>query len=254
MIGAAAGRKGGARGAGRRGAARIAGWVLLALAALVLVLTVGRAAGGAVHGFLSWVGGLGPLAPVLFVLGYVVATVGLVPGSLLTLAAGAIFGLLHGTVYALTGATLGAAAAFLVSRHLARPGVERWLGGDGRFERIDRAVEREGRRVVLLLRLSPAFPFILLNYALGLTRVRFVDFLVGSAGMLPGTLLYVYYGRVIGDIAALAAGETAERGAAHYLVLALGLLATVAATLVITRLARRALREAALEPEAADAR
>ena len=94
-----------------------------------------------------------------------------------------------------------------------------------------------------MLRLSPAFPFTLLNYALGLTRVRLADYVVASIGMLPGTLLYVYYGKLAGDFAALGAGH-AERGAGYYAVLVSGLVATVLATTLLTRVASRALREA----------
>jgi uncharacterized membrane protein YdjX (TVP38/TMEM64 family) len=94
------------------------------------------------------------------------------------------------------------------------------------------------------LRLSPAFPFVLLNYALGLTRVRFVDYVIAGFGMLPGTLLYVYYGKLAGDVAALAGGAAVERGAGYYAVLLLGLAATVVVTLLVTRTARQALRDA----------
>src|SRR6185503_6399832 len=136
------------------------------------------------------------------------------------------------------GATLGACAAFLVARYLARGAVERRLVDYPRFAAIDRAVAREGRKIVFLLRLSPIFPFSLLNYALGLTRVRFADYAVASLGMLPGTLLYVYYGKVLGDVAQVAAGaelgNQAPRDAAYWTVLGLGLLATVAVTFVVT--------------------
>jgi uncharacterized membrane protein YdjX (TVP38/TMEM64 family) len=173
-----------------------------------------------------------------------VATVAFVPGSLLTLAAGAIFGLGWGTAYVFVAATLGAAAAFLVARHLVRGAVERRLAGDARFAAIDRAIAHEGRRIVFLLRLSPVFPFNLLNYALGLTRVRFADYVVASLGMIPGTILYVYYGKLAGDVAALAGGAKVEKGPAYWAVLALGLVATAAVTALVTRTARRALREA----------
>ena len=214
---------------------------VVAIAALVLA---GQRASAVALRFAAWVDGLGPWGPAAFVAGYVLATVAFVPGSLLTLAGGALFGLARGTILVLLGATVGASAAFLISRHLARGLVERRLGADPRFSAIDRAIGAKGRRIVFLLRLSPAFPFNLLNYALGLTRVRFVDFFVASAGMLPGTLLYVYYGKVVGDITRLAAGARAERGAGYYAVLAVGLLATVLVTTLVTRTARRALDEA----------
>lgn len=137
---------------------------------------------------------------------------------------------------------LGSAAAFLVARYLARSAVERRLAGDPRFAAVDRAIGREGRKIVLLLRLSPVIPFNLLNYGLGLTQVRFADYLIGSLGILPGTVLYVYYGKVAGDVAALAGGA-GQKGVAYYALLALGLVATVAATAVVTRSAQRSLQE-----------
>jgi len=227
------------------------GWVKLALAAaaLVALFFVGRQLGGFVADAARRIQALGPWAPVAFVAAYALAAVALVPGSVLTLAGGAIFGLLRGTLYVFAGATLGACAAFLVARYLARGAVERKLAAYPRFAAIDRAVAREGRKIVFLLRLSPLFPFSLLNYALGLTRVRFADFAVASLGMLPGTILYVYYGKVLGDVARVASGADAPRDAGYWTVLALGLLATVAVTFVVTRTAKKSLTERALNEE-----
>lgn len=222
---------------------RIARALVLAALVGVALFFVGRAAGPYLPRFVAWVEGLGPWGPVAFVLGYAVATVALLPGSVLTLIGGAVFGLVWGTLYVFVAAVLGAGAAFLVARYVARPAVERRLRGDKRFERIDAAIGRQGTKIVLLLRLSPVLPFNLLNYALGLTRVRFRDYLLASVGMLPGTLLYVYYGKVAGDVAALLGGAEIDRGTAYYLVLGLGLLATVGVTVVVTRIARRALAE-----------
>jgi uncharacterized membrane protein YdjX (TVP38/TMEM64 family) len=197
-----------------------------------------------VPSFVAWVNGLGVWGPVVFIAGYALAVVAFVPGSVLTLAGGAIFGLARGVVYVFVAATLGAAGAFLVSRYFARGAVERRIAGNPRFAAIDRAVAAEGRKIVFLLRLSPAFPFTLLNYALGLTRVSFADYVVASVGMIPGTFLYVYYGKLAGDVARVAAEGTVERGAGYWIVLAIGLAATIAVTTVVTRIARRALREA----------
>ncbi|MGH7513701.1 MAG: TVP38/TMEM64 family protein [Gemmatimonadales bacterium] len=219
--------------------------LLLVLAVLVTLALAGRRAAALLPAFSAWVDGLGPWGPVVFVAGYALATVAFVPGSLLTLAAGALFGLARGTVLVLVAATLGASLAFLVARYLARDLVERRLAGDERFAAIDRAVGVEGRKIVFLLRLSPLVPFNLLNYALGLTRVGFADYLLASAGMVPGTLLYVYYGKVAGDVARLTGGGTVRRDAGYYVILGLGLVATVLVTAVLTRAARRALREAA---------
>lgn len=227
-------------------APRAAGWIKLvvALAAVVALVLLGRQAGGYVNDFANWVDGLGAWGPVVFVVGYAVATVAFIPGSLLTMTGGAVFGLLWGTLYVFLGAVLGTAAAFLIARYLARRAIERKLEAHDGFQAIDRAVGKQGRKIVFLLRLSPVFPYNLLNYALGLTQVRLTDYLIASIGMLPGTFLYVYYGTAIGSIAALAAGAQAEQGAERWWLLGLGLAATVVVTILITRIARRALQEA----------
>ncbi len=227
-----------------RGGPAIAVRILIGVAVVAALLALGRVAGGYLPRFAAWVEGLGPWGPVVFILGYAAAVVAFVPGSILTLAAGAIFGLLKGTIYVFIAATLGSALAFLVARNVARRAIERRLAGNPRFAAIDRAVAAQGRRIVFLLRLSPAFPFTLLNYALGLTQVRFADYLIASIGMLPGTLLYVYYGKLAGDVAALAGGAPVEKNAGYYAVLVLGLVATVVVTTIVTRTARRALKEA----------
>lgn len=220
------------------------GRIALTGAALLALLALGRAAGGYVPQFAQWVDGLGVWGPVVFIVGYALAVVAFIPGSLLTLAAGAIFGVAEGVVIVFVAAVLGSTAAFLVARYLARDAIERRLAGDTRFAAIDRAVGEQGRKIVFLLRLSPVFPFNLLNYGLGLTKVRAVDYLAAAPGMLPGTLLYVYSGKVAGDVAAVAGGVQLERGAGYYSVLVLGLLATAVVTVFVTRIARRALREA----------
>jgi uncharacterized membrane protein YdjX (TVP38/TMEM64 family) len=224
--------------------------IALGIVALAGLLYLGRSAGGYIPMFAEWVEGLGALGPVVFILGYAIAVVAFIPGSLLTLAAGAIFGLAEGTLYVLVAATLGATLAFLVARHGARAAVERRIRGDERFAAIDRAVGAEGLKIVFLLRLSPVFPFNLLNYSLGLTQVRLIDYFVASIGMLPGSLLYVYTGKVAGDVAAIAGGQAGEKGAGDWLVLVLGLVATAVVTVFVTRIARRALATATGEETA----
>ena len=221
--------------------------ILLIGATLAFLIVLGRQAGSYLPQFVAWVDSLGVWGPVVFVAGYIVAAVAFVAGSILTLAAGAIFGLGKGVVIVFLAAMLGSAAAFLVARYLARPAIERRLAGNTRFAAIDRAVGAQGRKIVFLLRLSPVFPFNLLNYALGLTKVRFLDFFIASAGMLPGTLLYVYYGKLAGDVAALAGGSAVAKGPEYYAVLVLGLVATIVVTTIVTRIARRALKEVAGE-------
>jgi uncharacterized membrane protein YdjX (TVP38/TMEM64 family) len=178
---------------------------------------------------------------VIFVLLYVVAAVLLLPGSVLTLGAGAVFGVMQGAVLVSAGATLGATAAFLVGRYLARGWVAARLQSYPRFAAIDQAVAREGWKIVGLTRLSPVFPFNLLNYAFGLTRVSLRGYVLASwIGMMPGTVMYVYVGSIAGDIATLSAGGQG-RSAAEWAVYGVGLLATVVVTVYVTRLARAAL-------------
>jgi uncharacterized membrane protein YdjX (TVP38/TMEM64 family) len=208
---------------------------------LAALLYLGRSAGGYVPIFAEWVEGLGVLGPIAFIFGYAVAVVAFIPGSVMTLVAGAIFGLAEGTLYVIVAATLGSTLAFLLARHGARAAIERRIEGDERFAAIDRAIGAEGLKIVFLLRLSPVFPFNLLNYALGLTQVRLVDYFMASIGMLPGTLLYVYTGKVAGDVAAIAGGQAGEKGVGDWLVLVLGLIATAIVTVLVTRIARRAL-------------
>lgn len=216
---------------------------VLLVVALAVLVAVGQRLAGELRNVAIWIEDLGPLAPVAFIGAYALATVAFVPGVLLTLSAGALFGLFRGTLYVFCAATLGASLAFLVSRYVVRGAVERRLASNPRFAALDRAVARDGRRIVFLLRLSPVFPFNALNYTLGATDVRFIDYVLASIGMLPATLLYVYYGKLAGDVALVAGGVAPPRGAPYYAVMALGLAATVAVTAYVTRLARRALAE-----------
>lgn len=218
-------------------------YIVLGLAVVAGLSLWGQQAAGAVARFAEWVQGLGVWGPVVFILGYIVATVAFLPGSILTGASGVIFGLVQGTVYSLIGATLGASASFLVARYVARRRIESKLAGNAKFAAIDRAVGREGFKIVALLRLSPVFPFNLLNYALGLTKVRFLPYLAACAAMLPGTLLYVYYGKAAGSIAAIASGQKVEKGAEFWIFLGLGLIVTLVVTAFVTRLAGKALRQ-----------
>ncbi|HEY3567899.1 MAG TPA: TVP38/TMEM64 family protein [Thermoanaerobaculia bacterium] len=223
-------------------------YVVIGLAAVAGLILAGRQAGAYVPRFAQWVEGLGVWGPVVFILGYAVAAVAFIPGSLLTLAAGAIFGLVKGTVYTLIGATLGASAAFLVARYVARGAIERKIAGNARFAAIDRAVGREGFKIVALLRLSPIFPFNLLNYSLGLTKVGFWPYAAASIAMLPGTLLYVYYGKAAGSLAALAGGAKTSKGTGSWVLLGVGLVATIVVTTYVTRLAGKALRQEIDDP------
>jgi uncharacterized membrane protein YdjX (TVP38/TMEM64 family) len=220
--------------------------VCLTLAVLTTVLVVwwgGRAAALNLLPLIAAVRALGPLAPVAFVGIYTLAVVVLIPGSLLTIAGGAIFGLGYGILYAMIGATLGSTAAFLIGRYVARRTVRRRLASLPRFAAIERAVSAQGRRIVFLLRLSPVIPFNFLNYVLGVTTISVLDFVVASIGTIPGTIVYAYGGKVTGEALALAGQAQVPRNASYYAVLVAGLAATVLATTVVTRTARRALRD-----------
>jgi len=176
---------------------------------------------------------------------YIPACVLLIPGSLITLGAGSIFGILTGTVAVSIGSTLGACAAFLVGRTLARGWVEDKVAGNPRFRAIDQAVAEQGRKIVFLTRLSPVFPFTLLNYAFGLTKISFWDYALASwIGMMPGTVMYVYLGSAVKELADLASG-TVQRSPVQNVLFFVGLVATVVVTVFVTRLARKALAQAA---------
>lgn len=175
---------------------------------------------------------------------YVLAAVLLIPGSLLTLGAGFAFGIVTGIAVVSIGSTLGAAAAFLVGRTLARGWIEAKVAGNPKFRAIDQAIGEQGFKMVLFLRLSPVFPFNLLNYALGLTRVSFRDYVLASwIGMLPATLVYVYLGSAVKDLAELLAGKS-ERSLGEKVLFFTGLAATVLATIFVTRIAKKALARA----------
>jgi len=220
------------------------GWrVAIWLVVLVVVVVVARTLDVApiLHRTLASFAALGAWGPVLFVLLYVVVTVVLLPAVVLTLGAGAIFGVAQAFLLVSLGATLGATAAFLTGRYLAREWVAKRMAGSPKLRAIDEAVAREGWKIVLLTRLSPAFPFVLLNYVFGLTRVSLRHYVVASwIGMMPGIMLYTYLGSLAGDVAAAAAGGR-TRSVWEWASYALGLVATVVLTLYVTRLARRAL-------------
>lgn len=239
-----------------RPARRLPVWMKLAAAALVLAaLGVGGKlfnVQARLQEALEWIAHVGPWAPMVFAALYVVVTVALLPAWLLTLGGGVVFGVVKGVAIVSVSATLGAAAAFLIGRHFARDWISRKLEGNARFRAIDDAVAREGWKIVLLVRLSPVFPFTLLNYAFGLTRVPFGHYLLASwLGMLPGTTMYVYIGSLAGSLAALGQGGR-SRTPAEWALFVIGLVATAAVTAVVTRIARRALaKQAHLESEEA---
>jgi uncharacterized membrane protein YdjX (TVP38/TMEM64 family) len=196
---------------------------------------------------LDWIAGLGVWGPVLYILLYVLFTVCLVPGSPMSIGAGAAFGVGLGTILGSVAATMGATAAFLVSRYCARGWVERRIRGKPMYGAIDEAVARDGRKIVLLTRLSPVFPFTLVNYAFGLTHVSLRDYVLASwIGMLPATLMYAYFGSLT-----RATTSVYDRSRTEWILYLLGLLGTVLITVSVTRIARHALA-GGINPKAAD--
>jgi uncharacterized membrane protein YdjX (TVP38/TMEM64 family) len=192
---------------------------------------------------LQWIDRLGTVGAIAFIVLYIIATVAFFPGSILTLGAGVIFGVVWGSLYVFIGATLGATAAFLVGRYLARDWVARKIADNKKFAAIDQAVGREGLKIVLLTRLSPIFPFNLLNYGLGITGVSLKDYFIGSVGMIPGTIMYVYIGSLAGNLAKIGTETQPTNPTVQWAIRIIGFIATVAVTIYITRIARKALEE-----------
>ena len=213
-------------------------WVAYLLLALALVAAIRFLhIQDLLKAVLAWLGKLGPWGPALFIAIYVLAAVLFVPGSVLTLGAGALFGLWLGSVCVSAGATLGATCAFLVGRYLARDIVARKIEGNEKFAAIDKAVAQEGWKIVFLTRLSPVFPFTLLNYAFGLTRVKLGHYVLASwIGMMPGTVMYVY----LGSLAHVGAAPR-QRTTGEWVLYGVGLLATIVVTVFVTRVAQKAL-------------
>jgi len=190
-----------------------------------------------------WACGTGTPGLVAFAFITMIAAVLFLPGSVLTTAAGVLFGLKNGTIVVSAGATLGAGASFLIARYLARDRVARWAAENPRFASLDAAVGKEGWKIVFLTRLSPIFPYNLLNYLFGLTKVGFWPYLLASwVGMLPGTILYVYFGFAGRAVAANADGPGIGN-LWEVIFWGIGLVATALLTFYVARLARRALSE-----------
>jgi len=195
----------------------------------------------AVLDFSAWVQAAGAAGVVVFMAAYVLGSVVLVPGSVLTLAAGFVWGPVWGTAVVVPASLGGACLAFLVGRSALRPRLERRLARHPKLAAFDRGLGDGGLLVVVLLRLSPLVPFVAANYGLSSTRLAFRDFFVGSlVGMFPGTLAYVYAGSLVTELASVASRGISDNSAGRALFW-IGLVATVALTVVLTRVARQAL-------------
>ncbi len=188
---------------------------------------------------LAWTAAAGPVGQAAFIGLYVLACVAFLPGSVLTLGAGAAFGLGKGFVLVSIGSTVGAAASFIVGRYFLRDWVSKRLKKVPAFEAVAGAVGQEGWKVVFLTRLSPVLPFNLLNYGYGLTTVGLGEYTLASwIGMMPGTFLYVSLGAAAGEAAR---GGSRARTPAEWALYAGGLAATAVAAWLVGRTAKRAL-------------
>ncbi|PMB38142.1 TVP38/TMEM64 family protein, partial [Fischerella thermalis CCMEE 5319] len=195
---------------------------------------------------ITWIESLGSWGAIAFIIIYNIATLLFIPGSLLTLKGGCLFGVVWGSIYVLIAATIGATFAFIIGRYLTRDWVCRQLEKHPKFKAIDQAVAKQGFKIVFLTRLSPIFPFNLLNYAFGITQVSLKDYILGSIGMIPGTVMYVYIGSLATDLAMISTHHqptTAETEIGKWLIQIIGLTATVIVTIYVTRIAQKALQK-----------
>ena len=217
-------------------------WIVVGLVVVVLsVVSAILPVEDWIRSFSDWVRQLGPLGVILFIVTYALATVLFLPGWIFTVSAGLIYGVMAGTLIALAGALLGATLAFLIARHILRKNVEQLTASNPKFKAIDQAIGKNGWKIVGLLRLSPLVPFNLSNYFYGITSISPTAYVVVSAiGMLPGALLYTYLG-AIGKTGL--GGGTAPRSNLQCVFLGVGLIATMAVTILISRIARHALKK-----------
>jgi len=192
--------------------------------------------------FQTYIRGVGPIGYVIYALVYAACCVLFIPASVLTLGAGAIFGLVTGTIVVVIGATLGAALSFFLAKTVMRKKVESMTEGNAKFRALDRAISKEGARIVFLIRLAPIFPFTYINYAFGLTGVRTLPFILATLiGIIPGTFAYIY----IGHAAASAAAGGGDR--TKTIVQIAGAVIALVVTLFVARVATKAIRKAGVD-------
>ena len=226
-------------------------WIKLAVFALItaaaVFLMIKFEVGTKISDFfkagLTFIDSIGFWAPFIFIIIYIAATVLFLPGSVLTLGAGFLFGVVRGSIYVSVASTVGATLAFIIGRYFLRDWVTRKIESNNSFRAVNNAAAEEGWKIVGLLRLSPVFPFNLLNYALGVTKVKLHHYILASwIGMMPGTVMYVYFGSLAGDSATLDSGA-GQNPTAVWTIRIIGLIATVAVTLFVTRIAKKALTQ-----------
>lgn len=180
---------------------------------------------------------------IAFILLYITATVALIPGSILSLGAGVVFGVVWGSIYVLVGAIIGETCAFLLGRYIARDWISRKIAGNKIFDALNQALNQEGLKIILLTRLSPLFPFSVLNYAFGITGISLKDYFLGSIGLIPMTVTYVYFGSLAEDLTRINEVANLANPELQWAIKIIGFLATLATTIYITGISRKALKQ-----------
>ncbi|HAC64264.1 MAG TPA: TVP38/TMEM64 family protein [Cyanothece sp. UBA12306] len=220
------------------------GGISLEIVGLIIIakqLLLVTSLNGSLQNLLQWIDSLGNVGYLAFILVYIIATIFLISGLILTLGAGVIFNVIKGSILVSIASTLGAIIAFLIGRYVARGWVKKQIEKQPNFQLIDEAVAKEGWKIVGLTRLSPLFPFVFLNYAFGVTKVSLRDYTLASwIGMIPGTIMYVYIGSLIGDVASLGM-EGREKTSLEWGLYIVGLVSTIAVTIYVTKIAKEAL-------------
>jgi uncharacterized membrane protein YdjX (TVP38/TMEM64 family) len=214
---------------------------ILVLAAFIVAVRL-LPLGEWIASFQAWVKDLGAVGYVVYVLAYIVFCIFFLPASVLTLGAGAIFGFVKGSIIVVVGATLGATASFLLGRTIMRRRIEAMTASNPKFRALDRAIAREGGKIVFLIRLAPVFPFAFINFAFGLTGVRLVPYVLATfLGIIPVTLAFVY-------IAATATRTvTADMDATRTTIQIAGIVFAIIATAFVTRVALKAVHKAGID-------
>ncbi|HEX8171657.1 MAG TPA: TVP38/TMEM64 family protein [Thermoanaerobaculia bacterium] len=220
--------------------------ILLAAALLVAFILAVRLLplGAWVAQFQTWVRSIGVLGYVVYVLVYVLFCLLFLPASPLTFGAGAAFGFVGGTIVVIVGATCGAAASFLLARTSMRKRIESMTAQNAKFRALDRAISREGAKIVFLVRLAPVFPFAYINFAFGLTGIRFLPYLAATfLGIIPATVAFVWIS------AAAARAATSELSTTRLIINIAGVVVAIVVVVFVTRIATRAIRRAGVEEE-----
>ena len=219
------------------------GKLFVVLLPIFAALVCGKLLAPYLPAFTDWVGTLGVWGPLAFIATYVIAVVFMMPAFLLIIAGGAIFGATRGFIFSMTGALVGAFCAFLIARYLVRDFVTRKIATNPKLLALDRVIGADGRKLVFLLRLSPVIPFVVSNYALGVTRVRLADFMIGTIGLAPLVFSYAAFGKAAG------ATDAAGHSTMQLPVIIIGIAATLVLGWLVARMVRKAIAEAELQSE-----